>query len=421
VCPQELQVAVFLPNTSVVGGALVRTLKVIEHSRRANLRYTAYLSPEVNKSREVDGRLQDLHREGKLELVQLRTRRAKAMDAPYDLLVVPSEFWIQPLNRARFAGISAPPLVELHALPFIGSLDVLKSVGRESPTRRDLVKLPLLSTRVFGDSAAVAAFQSLACLVSTRALGRLRDAKVMAVTPVVSKQLSSIGFPGTPFVPPVHVGVEDGPIHEANEDETEPLYDAVFVGRFHSRRGLLDLPVVVAHLKKILGREVNVAVCGGPQQPAHFERFQRLVRALNVGSNLTMLGFLSSPRDLYSVVRRARVLLYPSYADSFSITVLEALCLGVSVVAYDIDALRMIWGGRKGVHRVPIGDVRALATETARILSTSDSDEVREDLRRQSSALLEEYAWDRVVRWERAFYEWDGNGGSVEVPFEGGA
>jgi glycosyltransferase involved in cell wall biosynthesis len=133
-----------------------------------------------------------------------------------------------------------------------------------------------------------------------------------------------------------------------------------------------------------------------------------------------MLGFLSRPQDLYSVLRRARVLLYPSYADSFSITVLEALCLGVPVVAYDIDALRMIWAGRKGVYTVPTGDPEALARECARILTTSDSDGIRRELAGQSAALLDEYAWDRVVQWERAFYEWNGNGGSHIVPNGGG-
>ncbi len=60
------------------------------------------------------------------------------------------------------------------------------------------------------------------------------------------------------------------------------------------------------------------------------------------------------------------------------------------------------------------------AAECARIETDLDAEEVRRELRPQSNALLKEYTWDKVVRFERAFYEWDGAEGLGTFPGGGG-
>lgn len=295
-------------------------------------------------------------------------------------------------------------MIKFHQLPYIGTLDILKTVGIDDPTWPDLVQVPFLSARILRDSLPFFLFQMAACLFSVRSLGRQRNARVMAVTPVTVKNLRALGFRRRLCVPPVHVGMEADLIHGGEAARDAPCFDGVYVGRFHPNKGFLDLPAIVAHLKRFTEREVNVAVCGSPPFQRHLEMFQKKVRAYSVEGNRAMLGWRSRER-LYETIRESKALLYPSYVDAFSSTVLESLCLRVHVVAYGIDALRTIWAYRKGVFLSPVGDPEAFARRYANIDSDSRLESAREQAGNQTAEFLQEYTWERAVRYERDFYE----------------
>lgn len=389
-----------------------RTVKVVEHAREAGIRFTAFVSPEVIQDKEVDRRLKELAAADRLTLVPQSSGRRT--DMRFDATLVPSEFWLPALGRARAAGVRAPAFIEFHQLPYVGTLDVLKTRGVQDPSLLDIARLPLVSSRILGDQIPFFAFQTGACYLSVRSLGRRRDAQVMAVTPVTRKNLAAFGYRGATFVPRVHVGME--PEHFANGSEAAETteYDAVYVGRFHPHKGFLDLPAIAAHLRKALSPDVRIAVCGSPQFARHLKIFEDRVAAYGVEKNLVMLRWLSRA-DLYRTIRRSRALLYPSYVDAFSITVLESLCLGVPVVAYAIDALEMIWGSRTGVFLSAVGDPKGIAERCAALITTGQLDEARRRMPEQSRRLLKEYTWPEVVRWERRFLDRvpAGDGGTV--------
>jgi glycosyltransferase involved in cell wall biosynthesis len=398
-CAEQLEIALFFPRLTVHSGGVERTLKVVEYGHRANLHFTAFVSSDVIQDREVQRRLDSLERSGLLALQRIGSNHAP--HGRFDAAMIPSEFWIPALRRIRSQGIRAPVFIEFHQLPYIGTFDVLKTVGVDDPTMFDLVRFPFVSSRILGDGVPFFAFQTVACLSSVRSLARFREGSVMAVTPVTAKNLASLGYPKKPFVPEIHVGVEPDSVRGPSEGD--PLmYDGVYVGRFHPHKGFLDLPLIAARMNKALGRDVKIAVCGSPQFPRHLALFERRVRALGVEKNLVMRRWLSR-EDLYATIRRSKVLLYPSYVDAFSITVLESLCLGVPVLAYGIDALRMIWAGRKGVYLSPVGNPTALAQRYADLERAQAFSTIRNEMARQAEVLEREFTWERAVEQERAF------------------
>src|SRR2546422_141120 len=305
-CPDRLDVALFFPRLTVFSGGVERTLKVVEYSDRANLHFTAYISPAVIRDKEVRRRLEALERSGRLALRTIGSNHTSPEQ--FDAAMIPSEFWIAALR-----------------------------------------------------------------------------------------------YPKRPFVPDIHVGVEPDAVRTSTEEE--PItYDGVYVGRFHPHKGFLDLPLIAARMNQALGRDVKIAVCGSPQFPRHLALFERRVRALGVEKNLVMLRWLSR-ENLYATIRRSKLLLYPSYVDAFSITVLESLCLGVPVLAYAIDALRMIWAARKGVYLSPVGNPTAFAARYAELERTGALSSIRKETARQVEVLEREFTWERAVKQERAFLE----------------
>jgi glycosyltransferase involved in cell wall biosynthesis len=169
-----------------------------------------------------------------------------------------------------------------------------------------------------------------------RALGRLPA--VVVLSRYMREELALAGVPPArvTVIPPFVFGLDasapaDGPpcvLFAGRLAETKGVRDAIEAWR----RARLDLPLVFAGTGP-LRDEV---------ESAGFE----------------VLGWLPRPR-LSAAYRRAQALLMPSrWQEPFGIAGLEAVSLGVPVVAYDSGGIRE-WHPGEGL--VPWGDVAALA------------------------------------------------------------
>ena len=120
-------------------------------------------------------------------------------------------------------------------------------------------------------------------------------------------------------------------------------------------------------------------------------------RALGlVDGRVRELGRLSDP-DVAVVLSRAAALLMPSRAEGFGLPVLEAMHLGVPVIASDAPALVEVAGGAAMHH--PVGDANGL-TEALRAVveDAAVGARLREQGLRRSAA----FSWDIAARqtWE---------------------
>jgi len=401
-CADELNIGLILPNIAAFSGGMERTLRLIENSAAASIRYTCLLPQDGVRNAEVARQLEHFASRGILDLMPLKSERG--MERTFDAIAIPTEYWWGAWKRGRSAGLRGPYGFDFHQLPYIGTLDVLKSAGIRNPSLPDLVKVPALLQRMRADGFLPATVDTAASLVSIHALQRVNAGRVLAVTSVTAKNLRFLGFTAPLFVPPCPCGIARDPVEQTSESPAVPDFDAVYVGRLHPEKGFLDLPRIVASMRKKLGREPSVAVCGPADSERFSKRFTELMALFGVERNLHLLGRLPQP-DLYRTIRRSAVLIYPSYVDAFSLTVLESLCLGVPVAAYDIDALEFIWGRRKGVYLAPTGNADAVASLACDIVEEPMLSDARQAARSESASLLEEYTWEGAVAGERKFYE----------------
>jgi glycosyltransferase involved in cell wall biosynthesis len=115
--------------------------------------------------------------------------------------------------------------------------------------------------------------------------------------------------------------------------------------------------------------------------------------------NLSYLGWL--PREkLIDVLSRSSVLIYPSHEDAFPLVVLESLFLGCSVVAYDIPAIRSVYGGLKPVKIVKEYDCKAMAEKAISILRNSKEHEEEHFDETFLNFLEQHSSWKNVARAE---------------------
>ncbi|MDD1768736.1 MAG: glycosyltransferase family 4 protein, partial [Methanomassiliicoccales archaeon] len=110
--------------------------------------------------------------------------------------------------------------------------------------------------------------------------------------------------------------------------------------------------------------------------------------------NIKVMGHLADEEKL-GVLKSSRVLLFPSYYESFGIVILESMACGVPVVCYDLPPLRSLFS--KGLVRVPVGDMDRFAEETMKILG---DDSLREKLSHEGSEFAEACDWGLIAEKE---------------------
>ena len=140
----------------------------------------------------------------------------------------------------------------------------------------------------------------------------------------------------------------------------------VFPARLSISKGLADLLLVSALLKRTYPN-FKLLLTGSSSRIVE-SQMRRIISNLGLKDNVVLLGYMRRDHDYWSLRRKAKLTLYPSHVDSFSYTVLESLLLGVPVVAYNIPALKLNYGGVEGLYLVEEGDIEALAAKVTEVL-----------------------------------------------------
>jgi len=169
-------------------------------------------------------------------------------------------------------------------------------------------------------------------------------------------------------------------------------FDAVYVGRLHAQKGIPDLLRIRRSVcEKRKGSKLAVVGRGS----ALFERrlTEDIVKS-GLEENIKVMGHLADEEKL-GVLKSSRVLLFPSYYESFGIVILESMACGVPVVCYDLPPLRGLFP--KGLVRVPVGDMDRFAEETMKILG---DDSLREKLSHEGSEFAEACDWGLIAEKE---------------------
>ena len=160
-------------------------------------------------------------------------------------------------------------------------------------------------------------------------------------------------------------------LKNSNRDVKE--FDAIFVGRAHPQKGLDDL--VLAWEKVCKGApQAKLVVVG---ERAMFTEIQKKIHESDLQENVIFSGFLSGS-DKYQMIKKSKLLVFPSHYESFGMVALEALACGVPVVAYDLKIYQEIYGDK--LITVPKGDTTALAKAITSSLNRYQDSEYADSL-----------------------------------------
>ena len=138
-------------------------------------------------------------------------------------------------------------------------------------------------------------------------------------------------------------------------------YDAVFVGRFHPQKGVVDL----VEIWKMVTEEIpgaRLALIGaGPLE----NEVAKAIARNGLEKEISVLGYMDGDKK-YDVFKRSSLILHPALYDSGGMAAAEGMAWGLAGVSYDLRALKTYYP--KGMVKVPLGDKASFAGAIVELL-----------------------------------------------------
>jgi glycosyltransferase involved in cell wall biosynthesis len=140
------------------------------------------------------------------------------------------------------------------------------------------------------------------------------------------------------------------------------IYDAVFQGRLHPQKGVLELiDIWKLVVKKI--PSAQLAIIGNGQLESQLEN---KIKKYKLNQNITLLGFQTG-QDKYQTFKQSKIVVHPAIYDSGGMAAAEAMAWGLPGVSFDLEALKTYYP--KGMIKTPINDFKAFSENIYQLLN----------------------------------------------------
>jgi alpha-1,3-rhamnosyl/mannosyltransferase len=157
-----------------------------------------------------------------------------------------------------------------------------------------------------------------------------------------------------------------------------------------SRHGInKEFDVLIAALPRLQQRwrNIRLVLTGTAEESRWSRRSQALAEQLDVSDRVCFAGDIPNQK-IPNLMQQARVLVFPTWCESFGLPLAESLAMGAPAVAADIPACREV-GGEAACYYAP-GDAQSLADTLLHLLA---SPETINALARKAHARGKMFSW----------------------------
>ena len=174
----------------------------------------------------------------------------------------------------------------------------------------------------------------------------------------------------------------------------EKIYDCVYFGRIGRGKGIFDLLDAWRIIRgKYPGARLLVF---GPSSDKELEKVKKTIIKYELEQNVILLDTIMGIKR-FEKVQESKVFAQPSYVDTFSYSIGEALACGLPAVVYDIRSLRAVW--QNAVTYCKKGDTQEFARKLLELLQ---DDELYRFKAEQGRKFVTRYSWARAIEEEYA-------------------
>jgi glycosyltransferase involved in cell wall biosynthesis len=184
--------------------------------------------------------------------------------------------------------------------------------------------------------------------------------------------------------------IDLGLISAAKPLFNKKVFDGAFVGRIAKEKGVFDLLKIWKNVVKAK-RNAKLLIIGNGIE---FSAVKKEVAALSLENNVFLRGGCSD-FELFGLLKSSKLLIFPSVFEGWGLAVAEALACGLPVVAYDIPALREVFGKCKSVFLAPVKNVDGVATTVLDLLNLNEAEHSK--LSSYAETFSEQFSWESVA------------------------
>ena len=216
-----------------------------------------------------------------------------------------------------------------------------------------------------------------------------KASRIVTVSNFTAKTLANNGVPENKIMVSGNA-VDAGSISRTKPYFRTKIFDGVFVGRLSKEKGIFDLLRVWRNIVKARKNARLLIIGSGLEFNSVRERI-----ALHGLENKVLLRKRCSDKELYGLLKSSKVFIFPSLFEGWGIAVAEALACGLPVVAYDIPALREVFGKCKSVFLIPVKNLDGMTSTVLDILNAKENE--KNELRSYSKSFSKQFIWKRVA------------------------
>jgi glycosyltransferase involved in cell wall biosynthesis len=182
---------------------------------------------------------------------------------------------------------------------------------------------------------------------------------------------------------------------------SDNCYRILYVSHYNYFRNfetlIRALPIIKKELREKEAKDIQLVLTTDIRRGAVYGGYDAtlaadLIEKLEVRGNIAMLG--SVPYDrLHQLYRFCDLFVCPSYAESFSHPLVEAMAMGLPVVAANLDVHREVCG--EAAVYFDVLDEHELAKRCIEVLTNG---RLKERLRTNGAERIGQFSWDQHVR-----------------------
>ncbi len=140
-------------------------------------------------------------------------------------------------------------------------------------------------------------------------------------------------------------------------------YDAVFMGRFHPQKGVLEIIDIWKIVVKSIPNAKLIMIGDGSLMEYVKEKIQKY----GLEKNIILTGYLLDGIKKYSIFAKSRIVVHPAIYDSGGMAAAEAMAWGLPGVSFDLEALKTYYP--IGMLKSPLHNNKEFALIVIRLLS----------------------------------------------------
>ncbi|MDD4938519.1 MAG: glycosyltransferase [Candidatus Shapirobacteria bacterium] len=183
-------------------------------------------------------------------------------------------------------------------------------------------------------------------------------------------------------------GVDTKPAKKYFKFQKNPkkIYDALFIGRFHPQKGVLEL-IDIWKLVVKKDPKAKLVIIGNGQLE---EKMRQKISRLKLDKNINIVGFLDG-EEKYKIFRQSKIVLHPATYDSGGMAAAEAMAWGLPGVSFNLEALKTYYP--KGMIKTKCFDFNAFVKNIFLLLK--DKKTYKKVSQEAKNLIYEEWDWEK--------------------------